>query len=72
MFGHCAAMRIDASNLLLAAQAQAQRPAAAKAPAPLNAFETLDFAKPAGGEDRKQTALPGGMSRPGMQLDIKV
>jgi hypothetical protein len=70
MFGHCAAMRIDASNLLLAAQAQ--RPAAGKAPASQATFETLDFAKPSEGEDRKQAAPSGAISRPGMRLDIKV
>jgi hypothetical protein len=70
MFGHCAGMRIDASNLLLAAQAQ--KPAPGKAAAPQTAFETLDFAKPSLGEDRKQMAPSGAISRPGMQLDIKV
>jgi hypothetical protein len=72
MFGHCAAMRIDASNLLLAAQAQALRPVSGKARAPQPAFETLDFAKSPEGEDRKQAAPSGAMPRPGMQLDIKV
>jgi hypothetical protein len=63
-------MRIDASNLLVAAQVQAQRPAAAKPPGAA-AFEPLDFAKsPAAG--RKQAPSPGTVPRPGMQLDIKV
>ena len=70
MFGHCAGMRIDASNLLLAAQAQ--KPMPGKAAAPQTAFETLDFAKPSLGDDRKQTASSGAFSRLGMQLDIKV
>jgi hypothetical protein len=65
-------MRIDASNLLLAAQAQAQRPASGKTQAPQPAFETLDFAKPSEGQDCKQAAPSGAMSRPGTQLDIKV
>jgi len=69
MLGHSAQhMRIDASNLLLAAQAQ--RPAPAKIQAPGSGFEKLDFAKPA--EDQKQTPQPGAPSRPGMHLDIKV
>jgi hypothetical protein len=68
--GILARMRIDASNLLLAAQAQ--RPASGKTQTPQAGFETLDFAKPSEGQERKQTALPGAMSRPGMQLDIKV
>ncbi len=73
MFGHCPGMRIDASNLLLAAQAQAQRPASGKdAGAAGWLWNLLDFAKPSEGQERKQTALPGAMSRPGMQLDIKV
>jgi hypothetical protein len=63
-------MRIDASNLLLAAQAQ--RPVSGMTQAPKPAFETLDFAKPPEGQDRKQAAPSGAMSRPGMQLDIKV
>jgi hypothetical protein len=65
-------MRIDASNLLLAAQAQAMRPAPGKAEVSRPAFETLDFAKPSAGQTQNQTALPGALSRPGMQLDIKV
>ena len=65
-------MRIDASNLLLAAQAQAQRPATGKAPPSQATFETLDFAKPSEGEDHKQAAPSGVISRPGMRLDIKV
>ena len=65
-------MRLDASNLLLAAQAQAQRPESAKAHVQQTQFEPLDFAKPSAGEDRKQTAPPGMVFRPGMQLDIKV
>ena len=65
-------MRIDASNLLLAAQAQALRPVPGKAHTQGATFETLGFAKPHQGQDQKQTASPGVMSRPGMRLDIKV
>jgi len=63
-------MRIDASNLLLAAQAQ--KTASAKTQTPRPAFETLDFAKTSEGQDKRQTAQPGALPRPGMQLDIKV
>jgi hypothetical protein len=64
-------MRIDASNLILAAQVQAQRPAAAKAQqqAP---FEPLDLAKASAPPERKTSAFQGPASRPGSQLDIKV
>jgi hypothetical protein len=72
MFRHGAAMRIDGSNLLLAAQAQGPRPGAVKAPAQQAAFEPLDLAKPSAGGARKPTAMPGMMLRPGAQLDIKV
>jgi len=65
-------MRIDASNLLLAAQIQPQRPGpAVKAPqAP--SFEPLEFGKLAAAREGRQAALPGPLSRPGTQLDIKV
>jgi hypothetical protein len=64
-------MRIDASNLLVAAQVQTQRPAAAEAqqPAP---FKPLDFAKPESPPERRPSAFPGPTSRLGSQLDIKV
>ncbi|HXJ03265.1 MAG TPA: hypothetical protein VNH44_18750 [Micropepsaceae bacterium] len=65
-------MRIDASNLLLAAQVQAQRPAPVKAPAQQTSFQPLDLAKSSAGQDHKQTASPGAIIRPGTQLDIKV
>jgi biotin carboxyl carrier protein len=65
-------MRIDASTLLLAAQAQSQRAAAPKAPAEKTAFEPPDLTAPSAGEARKQTAQPGTIVRPGTQLDIKV
>jgi hypothetical protein len=63
-------MRIDASNLLVAAQAQ--RSVSVKASAQKMAFEPLDIAKASAGEGRKQTASPGVMLRPGTRLDIKV
>ncbi|HEY4124566.1 MAG TPA: hypothetical protein VGM36_08140 [Rhizomicrobium sp.] len=65
-------MRIDASTLLLAAQASAMRPASAKAPTLSNVSETPDVTKSSGAVDRKQTPLAGAISRPGAQLDIKV
>jgi len=64
-------MRIDGSNLLLAAQAQPQRPSAAKAQ-PQPAFEPRDFAKPSPTSERGQASPPGAVPRPGSQLDIKV
>jgi len=64
-------MRIDASNLILAAQAQTQRPAAAaKGVEPR--FEPLDFAKSPTGQQGTRTSQPGAVLRPGAQLDIKV
>jgi hypothetical protein len=63
-------MRIDASNLILAAQAQTQRPAAAKGAEPR--FEPLDFAKSPTGQQGTRTSQPGAVLRPGAQLDIKV
>ena len=64
-------MRIDTSNLLLAAQAQTQRPlAAAKGAEPR--FEPLEFAKSATLGDGARTSPPGAVSRPGAQLDMKV
>jgi hypothetical protein len=64
-------MRIDTSNLLVAAQVQPQRPGVAGNPqAPR--FEPLDFAKPSGAQPVRQTAPPGAGVRPGSQLDIKV
>jgi hypothetical protein len=67
-----AVMRIDASNLLVAAQVQAQRPGSVKAPAQKAAFEPLDFAAPSAGEARKPAVQPGTIMRPGARLDIKV
>jgi hypothetical protein len=64
-------MRIDASNLLLAAQAQTQRTAAAPKEARLN-FEPLDFAKSSPTQEGARTTSPAIASRPGAQLDIKV
>ena len=65
-------MRIDASTLLLAAQANAMRPAASKAVVPPNGLETPDVTKPSGAEEHKQNSAAGAISRPGAQLDIKV
>jgi hypothetical protein len=64
-------MRIDASNLLLAAQAQTQRSLAADKVAQPR-FEPLDFAKASTGQEGARSASPGAISRPGAQLDIKV
>ena len=64
-------MRIDASNLILAAQAQTQRPAAAAKGAEPR-FEPLDFAKSPTGQEGTRTGQPGAVLRPGAQLDIKV
>jgi hypothetical protein len=65
-------MRIDTSNLLLASQAQAQRPAAAASRPQEAAFEPLDFAKRSPAQVGRQNAAPGAVLRPGSQLDIKV
>ena len=62
-------MRIDASNLLLAAQVQA-RPAAAVKPAQ-TAFEPLAFDTKPAAPTGKATAIPG-FKRLGQQLDIKI
>ncbi|HMI96347.1 MAG TPA: hypothetical protein VK479_07540 [Micropepsaceae bacterium] len=64
-------MRIDASNLILAAQAQTQRVAAATKEAQPR-FESLDFAKSSATQEGTRTATPAMASRPGAQLDIKV
>jgi hypothetical protein len=63
-------MRIDASNLLLAAQVQANRPQTPFKAQP--AFEPLDFSKPVQGSERKGVAAPAVGARPGSRLDIKV
>ncbi len=64
-------MRIDASNLLLAAQVQTQRAnAAAKEAQP--AFEPLDFAKSPPAQKGAGATPTGAIPRPGAQLDIKV
>ena len=64
-------MRIDASNLLVAAQAQTQRATiAAKGAQPQ--FEPLDFVKSSGVREGAQTTQAAGIPRPGAQLDIKV
>jgi len=69
MFCHGAAMRIDTSNLILAAQAQTQRPAAAANRPGEARFEALDFPRsPAQENTQKSAPNP----RPGAQLDIKV
>jgi hypothetical protein len=65
-------MRIDASTLLLAAQAQAMRPSTGKTAALPNRSELLEVTRPSGGDNPKPTPLPGAISRPGAQLDIKV
>jgi len=65
-------MRIDASNLLLAAQVQPQRPAAAAGNPQAPRFEPLDLPKPSALQPARQTASPGPVPRPGSQLDIKV
>ena len=62
-------MRIDASNLLLAAQAQRNlTPDKVAQPR----FEPLDFAKSSPTQEGTRSAPPGAISRPGAQLDIKV
>ena len=64
-------MRIDTSNLLLAAQVQTQRTAAtAKEAEPR--FEPLDFAKSSPTQQGAQASPPGAVSRPGANVDIKV
>ena len=63
-------MRIDASNLLLAAQAQLQRNPADKVAQ--RRFEPLDFAKSSPTQEGTRTNPSGTISRPGAQLDIKV
>ena len=61
-------MRIDASNLILAAQAQTRPAAPAKAAQP--AFEPVSFeAKPVTGG---KPAAASGSQRLGQKLDIKV
>ena len=65
-----AAMRIDASSLLLAAQVQASRPQTSVKTQPV--FEPLDFSKTAQGSERKTAAGPIANARPGSRLDIKV
>ena len=61
-------MRIDASNLILAAQAQARPAAAAKAAQTV--FEPTSFeAKPVTGA---KPALTPGSQRLGQKIDIKV
>jgi len=68
---HGLAMRIDASNLILAAQAQTQRTTAtAKGAEPR--FEPLDFAKSSPTREGARASPPGPVSRPGANLDIKV
>jgi hypothetical protein len=63
-------MRIDASNLLLAAQVQARPSAAVKAPQAA-AFQPAEFeAKPAGTGGRP--ASSGGFKPLGQKLDIKI
>jgi len=63
-------MRIDASNLLLAGQVQANRVQnAVKPPA---AFEPLDFSKPVQSSERKSAVAPVATARLGSRLDIKV
>ena len=66
-------MRIDASNLLLAAQVQTQRNLTPDKVAQPR-FEPLNFAKSsAPQESARTTPTPtGSISRPGAQLDIKV
>jgi hypothetical protein len=62
-------MRIDASNLLVAAQVQTRPAAAVKAPQAAS-FEPANFeAKP--GTARKPAAIPGAKQL-GQQLDIKI
>jgi hypothetical protein len=65
-------MRIDTSNLLLAAQVQAQRPSAPASRPQEAAFEPLDFAKRSLTQESRQNAAPGAPLRPGSQLDIKI
>ena len=64
-------MRIDASNLILAAQAQMQRSLAPDKVAQPR-FEPLDFAKSSPTQEGGRTTPTGATSRPGAQLDIKV
>ena len=64
-------MRIDASNLILAAQAQTQRALAPDKVAQPR-FEPLDFAKSSAAQEGARTIPAATISRPGAQLDIKV
>jgi hypothetical protein len=72
MFGHGGAMRIDASNLLVAAQAQLQRPASPAAAGKQGVFQPPDFAKLSASQSPRQAGAPSAVSRPGTHLDIKV
>jgi hypothetical protein len=65
-------MRIDTSSLLVAAQVQSQRPAAAASGLQQAGFEPLDFAKRSPAQESRQNAAPGAVLRPGSQLDIKI
>ena len=64
-------MRIDASNLLLAAQVQTQRNLTPDKVAQPR-FEPLSFAKSSAAQESARTAPTGAIPRPGAQLDIKV
>ena len=64
-------MRIAASNLLLAAQAQTQRSLAPDKVAQPR-FEPLDFTKSSLAQEGARTTPTQTTSRPGAQLDITV
>jgi len=64
-------MRIDSSNLLLAAQVQTQRPSPAN-PAQKAGFQQPDPAQSPSAAGRKPAASAGVITRPGTHLDIKV
>ena len=64
-------MRIDASNLLLAAQVQTQRNVTPDKVAQPR-FEPLNFVKSSAPQEGARTTPATAISRPGAQLDIKV
>jgi hypothetical protein len=64
-------MRIDGSNLLVAAQVQPRTAAIPSGDAAQPRFEAMDFRK-ASPAKNEMPATPGPMSRPGALLDIKI
>jgi hypothetical protein len=64
-------MRIDGSNLLVAAQAQPRAATNPSGNAGQTRFEAVDFRKPPAVQG-ETLATPAPMSRPGALLDIKI